>query len=239
MKATNKPNHRIFFGGKFCKNIGKINTVSRLLKILDQKKLLNNKKFEIKIIKNIPQKAGMGGGSMNASSLLNFFINKKIIKIKNNALIKIAKLIGSDVILGLRPVNTILSANNKIKKYNKKIKLHTIIVKPKLGCSTKYIYSKVNSFSKPRFNSPKESMFKMDYLKSLKNDLEKIVFNKYPKLKKIKLLLLTAPNVIFVRMSGSGSSIMAYFHSKRACVNAYKLFKGKFKRHWFIISKTI
>ena len=31
-----------------------------------------NKK-EIKIIKNIPQEAGMGGGSINAASLLNFF----------------------------------------------------------------------------------------------------------------------------------------------------------------------
>ena len=33
-----------------------------------------------KIIKNIPKQSGMGGGSMNAASLLNFFINKKIIK---------------------------------------------------------------------------------------------------------------------------------------------------------------
>ena len=53
-----------------------------MLKILDNKKFLNNQKFEIKVIKNIPQKAGMGGGSMNAASLLNFFIEKKIIKLK-------------------------------------------------------------------------------------------------------------------------------------------------------------
>ncbi|WP_415271594.1 hypothetical protein ABXT52_05685 [Candidatus Pelagibacter sp. Uisw_121] len=69
--------HNINFFGKFSKNISKINTISKLLKILDNKKLLNNKKFEIKVIKNIPQKAGMGGGSMNAASLLNFFIEKK------------------------------------------------------------------------------------------------------------------------------------------------------------------
>ena len=206
---------------------------------MDKKKLLNNKKFEIKIIKNIPQKAGMGGGSMNVSSLLNFFVNKKIIKIKKNVLIKLAKLIGSDVILGLRTANTILSINNKIKRYDKKIKLYTIIVKPNFGCSTKYIYSKVNNFSKPQFNFPKQSMFRIDYLKSLNNDLEKIAFKKYPKLKKIKSFLLTAPNVTFVRMSGSGSSILAYFQSKRACSNAYKQFKGKFNRHWFIKSKTI
>ena len=78
-----------------------------------------------------------------------------------------------------------------------------------------------------------------DYLKTLNNDLEKIVFDKYPRLKKIKSFLLTIPNTIFVRMSGSGSSIIAYFHSKKACGIAYSQFKRKFNSHWCIISKTI
>ena len=81
LKESKIKQHKIDFFGKFSKNISKINTISKLLKILDNKKLLNNKKFEIKVIKNIPQKAGMGGGSMNAASLLNLFIEKKIIKI--------------------------------------------------------------------------------------------------------------------------------------------------------------
>ena len=239
LKMINKEDHKIIFKGKFCKNIKKVNTISILLKLLDKKKLLNNKKFEIKIIKNIPQESGMGGGSMNVSSLINFFINKKIIKIKKKVLAKLTKQIGSDVILGLKQGSTIISANSKIKKYNKKIKLYTLIVKPNFGCSTKYIYSKVNSFSKPQFSFPKQSMFNTNYLINLNNDLEKIAFDKYPKLKKIKIFLLTIKKVIFVRMSGSGSSIVAYFHSKKACSNAYKQFKGKFNRHWCITSKTI
>ena len=32
-------------------------------------------------------------------------------------------------------------------------------------------------------------MFEVEYLKTLNNDLEKIAFKKYPKLKKIKLFL--------------------------------------------------
>jgi len=239
LKRINYKDHKIYFRGRFSRNINKTNTVTTLLKLLDQKKFLNNQKFEIKIIKNIPQEAGMGGGSMNAAALIDFFIKKKIIKIKEDDLIKITRLVGSDVILGIKPKNTILSSNNKIKKYDKKIKTHILIVKPDFGCSTRYIYSKVRKFTKPQFNFPKQSMFKIDYLKDLNNDLEKIAFNKYPKLKKIKSFLLTIPNNIFVRMSGSGSSIVAYFHSKRACVNAYSQFKGKFNGHWCIISKTI
>jgi 4-diphosphocytidyl-2-C-methyl-D-erythritol kinase len=239
LKKIKKENHKIIFKGKFSKNIGKINTVMNLLKLLDKKNLLNSQKFQIKVIKNIPQEAGMGGGSMNAASLINFFINQKILKIKKNQLINLTSQIGSDVILGIKPSNTILSQNGDIKKYNKHIKLHTLVVKPGFGCSTKYIYSKVKSFSKPQFNLPKSKMFKVKYLQTMNNDLEKIAFKNYPKLKKIKLFLSNTPNNLFVRMSGSGSSIVAYFDSKRSCGNAYSQFKRKFSSHWCIASKTI
>ena len=239
LKKIKKNNHKVIFKGKFSKNIGKINTVTNLLKLLDEGNLLNNQKFDIRIVKNIPQKSGMGGGSMNAASLINFFINKKILKIKKNELKKLTGQVGSDVILGIKPVNTILSSNGDFKKYDSDIKLYTLVVKPDFGCSTKYIYSKLKSFSKSQFNNPKLKMFEVKYLKSLNNDLEKIAFKKYPKLRKIKSFLSSTPKNIFVRMTGSGSSIIAYFASKRACSNAYSQFKRKFPSHWSIISKTI
>ena len=239
LKMINKEDHKIIFKGKFCKNIKKVNTISILLKLLDKKKLLNNKKFEIKIIKNIPQESGMGGGSMNAANLINFFIKKKILKIKKNQLTRLTNQIGSDVILGIKPSNTILSHNGNIKKYNKTIKFYILVVKPVFGCSTKHIYSKVKKFSKPQFNTPKSKMFEAEYLKTLNNDLENIAFKKYPQLKKIKSFLSNTSNNIFTRMSGSGSSIVVYFKSKRACGNAYSQFKRKFSRHWCIVSKTI
>ena len=239
LRESNTKQHKINFFGKFSKNISKINTISKLLKILDNKKLLNNKKFEIKVIKNIPQKAGMGGGSMNAASLLNFFIEKKIIKIKKNELKKISNEIGSDVILGIKPSSAILLSNGDIKKYKNKIKFHILVTKPNFGCSTKYIYSKVNSFSKPQFNPPKQKLFEAKYLKNLDNDLEKVALNKYPELKRIKSYLSGLPNALFARMSGSGSSIVAYFHSKKACKKAYSQYKRKFNSHWCIESKTI
>ena len=239
LKFINNKDHKVSFKGKFAKNIGKNNTVLNLLRLLDKKKLLNKKKFRIDIIKNIPQKAGMGGGSMNASSLINFFMFKKIIKIKETEIVEIAKLIGSDVILGINPANTILSSNSKIKKYKKKISLYTLVVKPNFGCSTGYVFSKVKSFSKSKFDFPKQSMFNQNYLKNLNNDLEIIAFKKYPKLKNIKSFLLTIPNIIFARMTGSGSSIIAYFHSKKACSIAHKEFKRKFNSYWCVESKTI
>ena len=239
LKQINNKDHRISFEGTFSKNINKINTVTTLLKLLDKKNLLKNQKFEIRIIKNIPQESGMGGGSMNAASLINFFFKKGLLKLNKNELIKLTGHIGSDVILGIKPTNAILTSKGKILKYDKSIKLYTLVVKPDFGCSTKQVYSKVKLFSKSKFNIPKQEMFEAKYLKTLNNDLEKIAFKQYPKLKKIKSFLLTMPNNIFVRMSGSGSAIVAYFHSKRTCGNAYSQFKRKFNSHWCITSKTI
>jgi 4-diphosphocytidyl-2-C-methyl-D-erythritol kinase len=71
------------------------------------------------------------------------------------------------------------------------------------------------------------------------NVLEKIAFMKYPKLKLLKLYMSNLPNIIFVRMTGSGSSIVAYFHSKKARDIAAKEFKAKFNNYWCITSKTI
>tara|TARA_A100001015_G_scaffold228618_1_gene258349 strand:+ start:2269 stop:2700 length:432 start_codon:yes stop_codon:yes gene_type:complete len=77
IKKIQSSKHQVIFYGKFSKNIKKNNTVSNLLDILDKNKFLKNKKYLIKIKKNIPQKAGLGGGSMNSANILNFFKKKK------------------------------------------------------------------------------------------------------------------------------------------------------------------
>ena len=86
IKKIKSKNHIISFNGKFSKNINKQNSISKLLEILEKKKLLNNKKFKIKINKRIPNKAGLGGGSMNAASVLKYFAKKKIINTNRNNL---------------------------------------------------------------------------------------------------------------------------------------------------------
>ena len=58
-------------------------------------------------------------------------------------------------------------------------------------------------------------MFTFDYLKKMKNSLEPIALAKYPKLKSVKVFLENLSGPIFVRMTGSGSALVAYFQSKR------------------------
>ena len=239
LRQINLKKHKVFFKGRFSKSINNSNTVTRLLEILDKKKIFKEKKFELKIIKNIPQKSGLGGGSMNASSLINYFIKKKIIKLKKIELEKLSYSIGSDVILGINPKNTILLSNGKIKRFEKKLNYFVLIVKPVIGCSTSMIYKKVRRFCKPKYNNPRQSLFKKYNLINSENELENVAFKIYPILKKIKLFLLKLSKVEFVRMTGSGSSVVAYFDSKIARDLAAKKFKKKFNNYWCIKSKTV
>ena len=239
IKRIISKNHSIFFTGKFSKNIGKINTVSNLLSILDNKKLLKNKKFKIKIKKNIPIQAGLGGGSMNAASILNYLIKKKIVRINQKQIVDICKLVGSDVVLGLNSTNTIINYKDRIKRFANDKKIYTLIVKPTIGCSTKRVYSKLTKFNKPKFNKPNKQMFNLNFLKKMTNSLEPIVFSMHRKLKNIKFFLERSTCAEFVRMTGSGSALVAYFYSKEKCDNAKRHFNKKYKNYWCISSKTI
>ena len=232
-------NHKISFYGKFSKNIKRKNTVQKLLDLLDRSNLLKNKKFKISIKKNIPQEAGLGGGSMNAAAILNFFIKKKIIKLTKIKIEKLCNSIGSDVILGINFSSSILKSNNKIKKFTKCPKYNTLLVKPNIGCSTKKIYSGLRKFTNPNLNSPKKQMFSSNYLIQQVNALEKIAFLKYPRLKNIKLFLKNLNSPLFVRMTGSGSAICAYYQYSKDCKLAKIQFKRKFKNYWCNVSKTI
>ena len=86
---------------------------------------------------------------------------------------------------------------------------------------------------------PETKIQLLSFLKKLNNSLEHIVFNEYSKLKTIKKTLENLSDPEFVRMTGSGSALVAYFQSKSRCENAKKMFNKKYKNYWCITSKTI
>ena len=147
--------------------------------------------------------------------------------------------IGSDVILGIEPSSSVLLSNNKIKKFFNCPILNMLLIKPNFGCATKKIYSNVRNFTKPKFNNPKKNMFGYKFLKNQSNALEDIAISKYPQLKKIKLFLEKTNNPEFVRMTGSGSTVIAFYRSVKDCNLAKVEFKRKFKNCWLNVSKTI
>lgn len=240
IKKIKNKEHKVVFIGKFSKGISQSNTIIKLLRILDNKKILKNQKYFIKINKKIPQKSGLGGGSMNAASIFKYLLNKQKIKLNQREILLICSKIGSDVAIGMQNKTSILYSNGKIKSLNNKnLKFYTLSVRPNFGCSTKSIYRKVKNFSRPIFKKNNKLNFNNKFLSNIKNDLEIPAFNQYPALKKIKIFLEKVDKVLFVRMTGSGSTIVGYFNSKKTALNAKKILKKNYKSYLCILSKTI
>ena len=239
IKQSDHKKHEVIFNGKFSKKIPRKNTVTKLLEILDNKKLLKNKKYLIKIKKNIPQKSGLGGGSINASTIFNYLIKINQLKINLNQKYQICNKIGSDVLFGLDRKISLLNSKNKLIKSNKKFRSNLIVIKPNFGCSTKQIYKGVKFYSKSDFKNFNKNSLKISNLTRLQNDLEAIVFKQYPILMSIKKNLLKLPGIKFARMTGSGSTLIGFFNNKKNALNGMRKMKKTYNNYWCILSKTI
>ena len=235
INEVDSKNHKVIFIGKFSKGIPKVNTITKLLKLMDKKKLLQ-KKYKFLIKKNIPQQSGMGGGSMNAATILSFFKSEKILTKKQTE--NFAQKIGSDVILGLNRLSKIYYSDGKVYEIKKSLKYYLVLVKPNFGCSTRKIFSLNKVFSKKQFSKSKKNLIKNIIFNS-KNDLENSAFKAHPKLKQLKNQLINWKKAEFVRMTGSGSTLVMYFNSNETAKNALKTFKRRLNNSWCILSKVI
>ena len=239
LKEIKNTKDKISFYGKFKNKISKSNnTISRILDLLRKNNFIKKIYFEIKVKKNIPTKSGLGGGSMNAASLLTFLVKKYKLRIKQKDLFKLAVKIGSDVIVGLKFQNVFFnSGSNMIKRYKNKLNLFVLLVKPDINCSTKLIYSKNRQFSK-QYKNKDISKFGNFFEKDV-NDLEKVAFKIYPKIKRLKDYLNIQKKCIFSRMTGSGSVCVAYFKDYKAARKAEINLKNKFPNYWCKLSKAM
>tara|TARA_B100000470_G_scaffold23245_1_gene15271 strand:+ start:3606 stop:4454 length:849 start_codon:yes stop_codon:yes gene_type:complete len=239
LKEIKNTKDKISFYGKFKNKISKSNnTISRILDLLRKNNFIKKIYFEIKVKKNIPTKSGLGGGSMNAASLLTFLVKKYNLRIKQKDLFKLAAKVGSDVIVGLKFQNVFFnSGSNTIKRYKNKLNLFVLLVKPDINCSTKLIYSKNRQFSK-QYKNKDISKFGKFFEKDV-NDLEKVAFKIYPKIKRLKDYLNIQKKCIFSRMTGSGSVCVAYFKDYKAARKAEINLKNKFPNYWCKLSKAM
>jgi len=234
---------KIHFSGKFKKGINKKeNTIIKVLKLLREMNLLRQKRFEINIKKNIPHGSGLGGGSSNAASLLDFLNSKMHLNLNDKKINGIANQIGSDVPICLKKKNTIIQSKNKLLRLRKNFKLNILIVYPNLVYLTKRVYDKNKIFSSPRSYSElisKKEKKLISFLKNEKNDLEKAAKNLNPKIKILIDFIKNINGCNFSRISGSGSACIGIFSNMKAALYAKRLINLKFPKYWCRVSKSI
>ncbi len=235
---------KISFTGKFKSGINyKNNTITHLLNLLREKKLIPNINFKINIKKNIPHGSGLGGGSANAAGLLNYLNYKFKLNLKKREVIELARKIGFDVPISLERKNTLLTGKKEAKlRLKKKFNFFLVIVYPYLVCSTKKIYKKYRVINSVRLQSYLKIKNKRQLINLLikdKNDLQDTAIGIYPKIKKIIDFINFQKGCYFSRITGTGSACFGIFSNKTHAVNALKSIKLKFPKYWCILSKTI
>lgn len=193
-------------------------------------KISNRYKIEIKLKKNIPVGAGLGGGSSDAASVLNILAKHFKLTAKKRELNKCALDLGSDVpffLLG-KPAYA-LGRGEKLTPLPKfKVRGKVLIVNPNIHISTPWAYKELKVKSSKLKVLSKVKSFDANDERSMINDFERVVFKKYPKIEKIKYDMLRL-GAEFALMSGSGSTVYGVFTPKNIKA-AEKYFRGiKFK----------
>jgi 4-diphosphocytidyl-2-C-methyl-D-erythritol kinase len=235
---------KISFSGKYHKGISKKkNTVISLLYLLRESHQLKNQFFKINIQKNIPHGSGLGSGSSNAATLLNYFNKRMNLKLNKNKLLKISNKIGFDVPINLERKNVFLTGKkDKILRLKKKFRLNILILYPNIKCSTQKIYqsNKQKNYSKIQSSFLiKNKVALINFLKKEHNDLEKNVIKFYPKIKKIINTIKSQKGCHLSRITGSGSACIGIFSTMKNAISAKKLIKLKYPKYWCDVSKTI
>ena len=233
-----KNKNEIFFKGDFARFVNKKNnSIKSIVKYLEKEKIFKSN-YKFTITKNIPVFSGLGGGTSNAVTIFRHFQKKKI----NSKIInELTKTIGSDFKLFLQK-QSFQSSLAKVTNYKKSHVINMIVVFPYKLCSTKKIYSNVNSFSKPCKNKYGNVLNTKKFIKLIskeKNDLQPIVEKKYPIIKKIMQFLKNQKNCVFSRMTGSGSACFGVFLTKKNAHEALLKVRKKFPVFFSVITKTI
>ena len=161
----------------------------------------------IKLQKQIPHGAGLGGGSSDAASVL-VALNKLFeAKLSGEELAKLGSTIGSDVSFFLFESAAVCKGRGEIVSPTKlKKKFSILLLKPAFSVLSAWAYSRwQNSKEIPGISYLPQNFDGQDFV----NDLERPVFEKFVFLAQLKAWLLKQAEVGAALMSGSGSTVFA------------------------------
>ena len=184
------------------------------------------------ISKNFPYEAGLGSASSNVATVIKILENLELIDKKN--IFDYIDL-GSDIPVFLNQKDSLVRGKGDLIANVFFPKYYFLIIRPSFKCSTKKMYE---SFQTADFD------YNIDYdLEEINdqdsgNDFEKILKKNEPEFSSIIDFLEENENVIFSRLTGSGSCIYSVFEKKEYAENAQKNFRQSFSDLWTHVSEN-
>ncbi|MEW9675309.1 4-(cytidine 5'-diphospho)-2-C-methyl-D-erythritol kinase [Lentibacillus sp. L22] len=191
-----------------------------------------NKGVRIKIEKNIPVSAGLGGGSSDAAAVLRGLNRMWSINAPLSELANLGKDIGSDVPFCVYSTTALATGHGEcIYELPSPPPCYVVLAKPNIGVSTRGVFQKlcIDEISHPNTNEIIQAIETKDFVKlvlNIGNALESVTFRLHPEVKQIKEKMIQA-GVNGVLMSGSGPTIVGlveHFSKARRVYNGLRGF---------------
>ncbi len=182
--------------------------------------------FTIK--KNIPVQSGLGSASSNAAAVLRILKKLDYNEVKT---INFSE-IGADVPFFVENQDSLVRGVGDITIKQLFPKYYFLLIKPTQSCSTKEMYNDVDANNinfDLNFDTDEISEFDMG------NDFEIIAERKYPEISNLLKFMSSFSDVIFSRLTGSGSCIYSAFEKKESAETALLIFKERFPNLWSVV----
>ena len=184
------------------------------------------------ISKNFPYEAGLGSASSNVASVIKILENLELIKKKN--IFDYVDL-GADIPIFLNQKDALVRGRGDLIANVHFPKYYFLLIRPSFKCSTKKMY---DSFQPSDFDYNTDFDLEEINDQDSGNDFEKILKKNEPEFLSIINFLEDFDDVIFSRLTGSGSCIYSVFEKKEHAINAQKKFQQNFSNLWTHLSEN-
>lgn len=183
--------------------------------------------IQIRMRKDIPFGAGLGGGSADAAFMLKMLNDYFSLNLSVEKLEELAARLGADCAFFIQNRPTLAKGiGNIFTPVSLSLKGYTLVlVKPEIHISTQEAYAKVRPYIPEYRVQDAISRPIQEWKDIIVNDFEESVFPNHPELNRIKQELYHQ-GTIYASMSGSGSSIYGIFPT--APQNMAEIFKPHF-----------
>ena len=216
------------------------NNINLLFKILIQEKLIDHSDFIIEIEKNIPVGSGLGGGSSNVATVLNFLEKNGYINKEGKLLI--SRKIGSDIEFFLEENPALLSGKGEVEsRFIIPSNEFVLLIYPQKMLNTKDVYSQSKIIDKKSiFNiDAKNQLLFHEVMSNTSNSLEENAMKICKEIEEIKNILISDKQCQYARMSGSGSCYYGIYKSEKDAKNAEKDLLNQHADWWTCVTKLI
>jgi 4-diphosphocytidyl-2-C-methyl-D-erythritol kinase len=191
----------------------------------------------MKLLKQVPFGAGLGGGSSDAATVLRVLNELWQVNISPDELHTLAVKLGADVpyFLSMKGLAYARGIGDELEDLGFTLPYHVVTVFPEEHISTVWAYRNFYKRFDRQIPDLKKAVSELclsgnkEVFPVFENDFEPAVFDHFPAVQSVKRALLECGSV-YASLSGSGSAVFGLFEQERDALEAMKLLPENYRK---------